>query len=208
MNMFEFREPIYYSETLLVWLAFSTISILDKGASLLNVSESWGGAVSYRGVSVPLTATSQPGESGGKWWRGRTAAAANWVLWACFIFLLRHWAAHGWLWWIGMLLTHTHSHAHTCPTHSASPTTTHTYRYAHSPHARHSVRAHLMRHMWNVYDPPTRPSSSVNKLFPEVCVMHYHRDGCMWGLFPYPSSRAHPCASWCSMHTQLNTLSF
>lgn len=27
--------------------------------------------------------------------------------------------------------------------------------------------------MWDVYGPPTLPSSSVNKLFPEMCVMHY-----------------------------------
>lgn len=141
----------------------------------------------------------------------RRTTAAGWTRRAWFIFLPRQRAAHWWLWRIGMLLTHTHTHAHTCPTHSRlshnnscavacawtrirKRTDGHTHA-----HTQAALSHQIWYPTWNVYDPPTRPSSPVNKLFPEVCVIHYHVDGCIWGLLLHPPSRDYPCASYCTM---------
>lgn len=127
---------------------------------------------------------------------------------AWFIFLPRQRAAHWWLWWIGMLLTHTRPHmSHTLRlSHNNSRVVARTWTRIHKlvegythDHTQAALSNQIWYPMWNVYDPPTRPSSLVNKLIPEVCVMHYHVDGCIGGLLLHPPSQAYPCAPYCTM---------
>lgn len=162
---------------------------------------------------------SQParGESGGNGGRGTTAA--GWAHRAWFIFLPRQRAAHLWLWWIGMLLTHTHTHAHTCPTHSVSHTTTCTLLLSHGrTHAHKLVDGYTQSHTGCSVPPDLisnekmfttclhgLPPLSINSSQKYVWCIIIHCN-CTWGLLSHPPLQAYPCASCCTVqqHTVKN----
>lgn len=154
-----------------------------------------------RGVSVPHAAAR--GESGGN--GGRRTTASGRAHQARFIFLPRQRAAH----FVTLMDRNVaHPRAHTRPHMSHTLSLSHsnlhfiafTWSHAHKVVDARAVthrllcpaRFDIQREMF--YDPPTWPSSLVNKLFPEVRVMHYHlaaHEGCSRILHHRPT-HVHP----------------